>query len=123
MTITKCIRTNTRQTMIWSSRTAALSSSGRHLFGIRLLILAIVHGGALGTPSIRGNSQPATIVTGGGGSGAASADASVGANVERYYFEHMVGEKDASAAFAGMADELINSKSGVDRVFVRIQLV
>lgn len=99
---------------------ASSSSSGRHLLGIRLLILAIVHGSALGTPSIGGHSQPATIVTGGDGSGlaAASADAAVGATVERYYFEHMIGEKDASAAFDGMADELINRKRAVDRNWV-----
>lgn len=92
--------------MGWPSCTTS-SSPCRHLFAIRLLILTIVHGGALGTPSIRGPSQQAAISA---SSGSGSDPAAVGANVERYYFEHMIGEKDASAAFASMADELINSK-------------
>lgn len=72
------------------------------------------------TPLIRNHAQNTAIVTRGNAASTSSSSATpenADPSVERFYFEHMIGEKDAARAFAGMADVLINSEWGICETF------
>lgn len=93
----------------------SLSSS----IAAQLLILAIVSNAAeaIGTAAI--SAHKSTIVKAGSSSSSSSgaimqsspddSDPNSSSSVERYYFEHMISEKEASAAFESMVEALIDS--------------
>lgn len=111
--------------MAWTNPVIVAHNAARPtsiVSGIRhLLILAIMSGvaDAIGTAAI--SAHRATIVKAGSSASSSSSipsssdrdennnDPDSSSTVERYYFEHMIGEKEAAAAFDSMAETLIES--------------